>query len=94
MQYKCRDLKFKRFFDLMHEPRFLLLGFLIYFCRFLHITSGNAYVILFSQKLSQYWLKVISVLLAGYPKEFVAHFLDGFPDDWHAIISRFFITYV
>uniref|UniRef100_A0A915B3H0 SANTA domain-containing protein n=3 Tax=Parascaris univalens TaxID=6257 RepID=A0A915B3H0_PARUN len=30
----------------------------------------------------------------GYPKEFVAHFLNGFPDDWHAVISKFFATYV
>ncbi|VDO38292.1 unnamed protein product [Onchocerca flexuosa] len=39
----------------------------------------------------------INTILAaqqGYPKEFVTQFLNGFPKDWHRILSLFFNTYI
>uniref|UniRef100_A0A915PU32 Myb-like domain-containing protein n=1 Tax=Setaria digitata TaxID=48799 RepID=A0A915PU32_9BILA len=39
----------------------------------------------------------INTILAaqqGFPKEFVAQFLNGFPKDWHRILSLFFHTYI
>uniref|UniRef100_A0A0R3S0J0 Myb-like domain-containing protein n=1 Tax=Elaeophora elaphi TaxID=1147741 RepID=A0A0R3S0J0_9BILA len=39
----------------------------------------------------------INTILAsqqGFPKEFVAQFLNGFPKDWHRILSLFFNTYI
>uniref|UniRef100_A0AAF5PMV3 Myb-like domain-containing protein n=2 Tax=Wuchereria bancrofti TaxID=6293 RepID=A0AAF5PMV3_WUCBA len=39
----------------------------------------------------------INTILAaqqGFPKEFVTQFLNGFPKDWHRILSLFFNTYI
>ncbi|VDK87267.1 unnamed protein product [Litomosoides sigmodontis] len=39
----------------------------------------------------------INTILAaqqGYPKEFVTQFLNGFPKNWHRILSLFFNTYI
>ncbi|VDK60475.1 unnamed protein product [Anisakis simplex] len=39
-------------------------------------------------------INTVAAAQQGYPKEFVANFLNGFPENWHTIISEFFKNYV
>ncbi|EFO26068.2 hypothetical protein LOAG_02419 [Loa loa] len=39
-------------------------------------------------------INTILALQQGFPREFVTQFLNGFPKDWHRILSLFFSTYI